>query len=136
MATAPKPKPNKDLPTKRGMKAIQKKLTKPKAAAKPNAVEKLAQNITNRYRVTAREARDIVTAIGTQLQTDVGNRERARTGRTESTGPSGKNLIRQVGETVRAAATGKTGTTSDKIKVKGPLTAQQTLGYEKGKKRK
>ena len=38
---------------------------KPKPTAKKNVIEKLVQDVTNRYRVTAREARDIVTAVST-----------------------------------------------------------------------
>lgn len=38
----------------------------PKGGA--NTVDKLVQNITNRFRVTAREARDIVTAVSTAAE--------------------------------------------------------------------
>lgn len=99
-------------------------------------IDKVVSDITNRYRVTAREARDIVTAVGTHMQTAVGNQTKKRTGDASSVGPSGKNLIKQVKETAVAAATGKKGTTSDKVKVSGPMSAQSTLGYQKGKKRK
>jgi hypothetical protein len=98
MATAPKPKPK----------------TKPKAAPKPNAVEKLAQDITNRYRVTAREARDIVTAVGTAglgIARDV-KRDR----RDFFTTPTVKNLKKQIAETKTAATTGQSGTSSEELK--------------------
>jgi hypothetical protein len=73
-------------------------------ASQPNKVEKLIQDVTNRYRVTAREARDIVTAAGTAAT-------------SASSGFQGKeslqNISRQVKETVKAAKTGKKGTASD-----------------------
>ena len=107
-------------------------------ATKPKPQDRVAliQGITNRFRVTAREARDIVTAVGTVWQTEFENAKKQRTGYSNSQGPSGKNIIKQVGETARAAATGKKGTTSDRVKVSGPMSAQSALGYEKGKKRK
>jgi hypothetical protein len=37
--------------------------------AKPKDEKSLIQDITNRYRVTAREARDIVTSVGTVIKT-------------------------------------------------------------------
>jgi hypothetical protein len=116
MAISPKPKP------------------KAKPVSKPNAIEKLAQDVTNRYRVTAREARDIVTSVGTALTQSAFPKSVDR-------GPTFKNIGRQVKETAVAAATGKKGTTSDinaRMLNKGFLKGDINLfeGYEKGKKRK
>lgn len=98
--------------------------------AKGMAKDSLIQDITNRFRVTAREARDIVTAVGTAAQASTSSE------RQQSRGPAGKNLAKQVKETVRAATTGKKGTTSDVVPVRGPITAQYTGRYKSGTKRK
>lgn len=98
----------------------------------------LIQDITNRYRVTAREARDIVTAIGTSLNQPTKkavdkNYPGAAAGRNVEA--ASKNLRRQISETISAAKTGKKGTTSDKTNTKGFLSPK--IGpYEKGTKRK
>jgi hypothetical protein len=85
------------------------------APQKPNKVEKLIQDVTNRYRVTAREARDIVTAVSTAgksaLTMQVGDASQVK--------KAGKNIVKQVKETGVAAATGRKGTTSAKS-VKNP----------------
>ena len=96
-----------------------------------DAIAKIAQDITNRYRVTAREARDIVTAVGTAQQSGWAKERKD----VANQGPGGKNLIKQVGETVRAAATGKKGTTSDVVKSKNVPGGQILSGYKKGKQR-
>jgi DNA gyrase/topoisomerase IV subunit A len=57
----------------------------------------IIQNITNRYRVTAREARDIVTAVGTYL--DAPNIKSAKSAE--------KNLAKQVKEAGSALKSGK-----------------------------
>lgn len=96
-----------------------------KSAAKDN----LIQDITNRFRVTAREARDIVTAVGTLAQSATSSKN------PQSQGPAGKNLIKQVKETASAAATGKKGTTSDRVPVSGKMTSQSTGRYNRGNQR-
>ena len=104
---------------------------------KPNAAEKIIQDITNRYRVTAREARDIVTAVGTAATS-------ASSGFLVK--ESLKNVGRQVKETAKAAKTGKKGTTSDTARknAKTPVTSGITgksmgtttgPGYQTGKQR-
>ena len=103
--------------------------------ASADAAAKIVQDITNRYRVTAREARDIVTAVGNIATRGMYPQEPA------AKGPLGKNLVKQVKETVTAAKTGKKGTTSDVIgkaipKSEGGRPGDVTLGYTKGKKRK
>lgn len=82
--------------------------------SKSNKKESLIQSITNRYRVTAREARDIVTAaatLGTSVKRDVssgyGN---------FFTSHAAKNLGTQIKETAKAATTGKTGTSARVIR--------------------
>jgi hypothetical protein len=121
------------------MKKTAAPMKKEMAPAKSKAEVKksLIQDITNRFSVTAREARDIVTAVGTGLQTQVADATSKRVGyKTGQTGPSGKNLIKQVKETAVAAATGKKGTTSDQIPVSGSLSAQYQKDYKRGTKRK
>ena len=71
--------------------------------SKPDKKTSLIQDITNRYRVTAREARDIVTAAAT-LGTAIGSPSK-----TASTVKAAKNLGTQIKE---AAKVGQTGTTS------------------------
>lgn len=91
----------------------------------------LIQDITNRYRVTAREARDIVTAVGTLGRTVVdknvipggsgtlAGKNIEKVGRGVSRGSqieaATRNIVKQVGETASAATTGKKGTTSAKV---------------------
>ena len=105
--------------------------------AKPKDQKSLIQDITNRYRVTAREARDIVTAVGT-----VAGRA-AKGGDATGKGKDIANLKKQIKEVGVAAKTGKKGTTSDiegrtveMPKGSGRYTLDRTYGYEKGKKRK
>jgi hypothetical protein len=84
-------------------------------APKPKDKESLIQNITNRYRVTAREARDIVTAIGTvgnaAYNTISVNKKVTPISKKNLVG-SVKNLGTQVKETAVANVTGVKGTTS------------------------
>jgi hypothetical protein len=99
--------------------------------AKPKDKKSVIQDITNRYRVTAREARDIVTAISTLGRTVVDkNINRAgvydTTKKGKSINASGsasairaagvRNLAKQIGEVYTAATKGKSGTKSAKIK--------------------
>jgi len=113
--------------------------------AKSNKVEKLIQDITNRYRVTAREARDIITAAGTVVKTD-NSPQQGMGFRGTSRKTAVKNLKKQVVETAKAAATGKKGTSSDTMgypkNYKGITDKRQSSGgtmdypYVKGAKRK
>ena len=104
------------------------------AKAKDN--KSIIQDIANRYRVTAREARDIVTAVSTAARTvtdtnvsgrggggggvarvtkkgeAVGRREVASEVRARSV----RNIAKQVGEVYTAATKGKSGTQSAQIK--------------------
>ncbi len=103
-----------------------------------NKKESLIQDITNRFSVTAREARDIVTAVSTATTS-------ASSGFQEK--ESLKNVARQVKETVKAAKTGKKGTASDIARKNQvtPVTSATTgksmgtiksSSYTKGQKRK
>lgn len=115
--------------------------------AKPKSKNDLIQNITNRYRVTAREARDIVTAVGTAG--NVLKNKKAVKGQRDlapsSIKPVVKNIARQVVETGRAARTGKKGTSSDKLVKKDPNKPysnskregiDRSFEYKKGTSRK
>ena len=80
-----------------------------KSAAKDN----LIQDITNRFRVTAREARDIVTAVGTAVGAATSKDITYNKGsRAKAVSAAAKNLGTQIKETGVAATTGKKGTTS------------------------
>jgi len=82
-------------------------MAKPKAGIASNII----QDITNRYRVTQREARDIVTAISTAAQA-TGNKN-VRSPQTMR--DAAMDVKKQVKETVKAATTGKKGTGAAKI---------------------
>lgn len=104
------------------------------AKAKDN--KSIIQDIANRYRVTAREARDIVTAVSTAARTVTdsnvsgragGGGGTARTTRNDKAvggretvgltrGRAAKNIAKQVGEVYTAATKGKSGTKSAQIK--------------------
>ena len=108
-------------------------------AAKKKKNDNLSLNnlkvIANRFNVTAREARDIVTAVSTLGRTFVDPNVKGRAlditkrgkkvGRTwdgsETKSKAARNLAKQVGEVYTAATKGKSGTKSAKIKsVKQP----------------
>jgi len=76
-------------------------------APKKNALSE----ITKRFGITAREARDIATAVGT-----LGKAVTTLPGKGLSTKKAVKNLGRQVSEAKTAAVKGKTGTTSMQYK--------------------
>ena len=102
---------NKDLPTKKNMKIVQKNLSTKK---KPVDNKSLIQDITNRFRVTAREARDIVTAVSTAAQ--YRNSENQGTYKDLK-----KDVVTQIKEVGKAAVTGKGGTKPSQ-KYKGVVT--------------
>ena len=81
--------------------------------AKPKDKASLIQDITNRFRVTAREARDIVTAVGTAAGAATSKDITYGSGsRSKAVTAAAKNLKKQIKETAVAATTGKKGTTS------------------------
>ena len=98
-------------------------------AAKKNK-QSIVDDITKRFRVTAREARDIVTAVSTAARTVTDSNVRGRaldvTKRNKPVGTTysgsdtrakaARNLAKQVGEVYTAATKGKSGTKSAQIK--------------------
>ena len=93
------------------------------------AVNKALSEITKRFNITVREARDIATAVGTLA-------ESKNTGRAKQ---NIVNLAKQVKEVGSAAAQGKKGTSSNRISSgeinnKGKSIKYGT--YVKGSKRK
>ena len=122
--------------------------------AKSKDKKSIIQDITNRYRVTAREARDIVTAVGTLGRTVIDKnivpdytKKNANAGKAISTGgggsraqiseAAGRNLVKQVRETASAALKGKKGTVSAKIKTDTRDSMGNPRGgmYQSAKKR-
>jgi hypothetical protein len=102
-------------------------------AQKPKDTTSIIQDITNRYSVTAREARDIVTSVSTYLKTlnRVKPDPRGLTPTAQSMAAlskSGSDVKKQIKETFTAATTGKKGTTAAKA------TAPREV--KMGKKRK
>ena len=107
-----------------------------KKTAKPSTVQQVAK----RFGITAREARDIATAVGTLGKAAVVTAQFP--GMNKGVAKSAaKNLVKQVKETGTAATTGKKGTTSSKAvttsydKRIGKL-APATAKIAKGTKRK
>ena len=85
----------------------------------------LAQDITNRYRVTAREAKDIVSSIASAVK--------------QPSKATTSNVAKQVAETAKAAATGKSGTTAGYVGqakgVMGGAKGGEANTYRKGTNR-
>lgn len=105
--------------------------------------------VAKRFGITAREARDIATAVGTATQNlrnpnILGTKPFSRkTGKAGALRPTAGNVIKkQIKETVIAAKTGKKGTTSPQLKDTGKKSKTRDGGtmpkfkYEEGKKRK
>lgn len=82
--------------------------------AKPKDKESLIQDITNRFRVTAREARDIVTAASNIARSTIATTQYPDKAGRKQVASSIKDLTKQVKETGKAAVTGKSGTTAGK----------------------
>jgi len=104
-----------------------------KATAKKTAPKSLASKVVSRAKTVAREVRDIPTAVGTTAKafTKTGSNPNQRYSAKKQ---SIRNLATQVREVGRAAAKGKSGTSSGKV-VMGKETNRPT-GVSKGKKRK
>jgi hypothetical protein len=94
--------------------AFKKQAAKP--AAKPAARSKSGAStvaaVAKRFGVTAREARDIATAVGTLA---VGTKRNIKGDLYSSSKMPVQNLVRQVKEVGTAAVKGKRGTTSDEM---------------------
>jgi hypothetical protein len=124
------------------MAQMKKKAAAPKPAQKATpkkAVDNksLVQDITNRFRVTAREARDIVTAVssaaGLAFDKNAYSSEREGTTKMGEVGKAVKNIGKQIKETGTAAKTGKKGTTGG---FKGTNVGEYPYIYVDGKKRR
>jgi hypothetical protein len=108
----------------------QMKKAAPKGGSGINAIAK-------RFGITAREARDIATAIG-----NVGAvvRNQAKTGAAggakKQLGAAAKEIKKQVGETAKAAATGKKGTPSKQYMTLTGDQPARIMAPSSGKKRK
>ena len=113
--------------------------------AKKKDKQGIIDDITKRFRVTAREARDIVTAVSTLGRTVTDSNVRGRglditkrgkkVGSTfdgsETKSKAARNLAKQVGEVYTAATKGKSGTKSAKIKsVKAKSGSGMTIGED------
>jgi hypothetical protein len=130
------------------------KSMKSKEKIKTSKKESLVDNITKRYRVTAREARDIVTAVSTAARTVTDpevrgmgvhyvtkNGKRVKGGEApqgrELTAKTLRNVAKQVGEVYTAATKGKSGTRSAQIKsLKSPAGTLEGTYYQLESKRK
>jgi len=107
-----------------------------KAKPTPNKTKMgLIQDITNRFSVTAREARDIVTAVGTYgtLKFNPDSQYDRYSTRKIEQGKAVKNIKKQISETVTAAKTGKKGTSSGQA---GMGDGEVPYTYFTGPKRK
>ena len=109
--------------------------------AKPKDKESVIQDITNRFRVTAREARDIVTAVttlGKAVVTPEKNYGSLRKNKSATIVKTVGNIAKQAGETYTAATKGKSGTTAIKLNTmsRGASGMPRDVEYETGKKRK
>jgi hypothetical protein len=104
--------------------AVKKKTTK---TAKPSTIAQVAK----RFNITAREVRDIATAVSTAARTVVDPNVRqagvsgvmkkgmnvgGRVTPSEVKAKAGRNIAKQIGEVYTAATKGKSGTKSAKIK--------------------
>jgi hypothetical protein len=111
---------------------------KPVAKATTKAAPKggsTVQQIAKRFGVTAREARDIATAVGTvaALKFDKNAQYGRYTYPQAERRKAVKDLKKQVSETVRAAKTGKKGTTPGHAILE---EGEYPYTYGKGSKRK
>lgn len=106
-------------------------------APKKNAMS----DIKKRFGITAREARDIATAVGTFTKaaaTPASRYGNTYKGKKVTLIKAAGNIAKQTGETVTAAAKGKKGTTSLKLKTmtRGTSGLPRDVEYKQGKKRK
>ena len=134
------------LKSKPGMKVTQLKQTNldKTAGSRSKAGGSTVAAVAKRFGVTAREARDIATAVGTAVQSArnpnvLGTKAKAGS----PTRPTAGNVLKkQIKETITAAKTGKKGTTSPKLSdtgKKSTLDSGRTMPvfkYQEGKKRK
>ena len=133
--------PGKFIGTNEAEKAKEAKRIregKPTYSGKPKAKPSTVQQVAKRFGVTAREARDIATAIGTLGKAGVAAAQFPSLNKGTVKAAT-KNLVKQVKETGTAAKSGKKGTTSGKS---GTTSANKYTGvpevtvYRGGTKRK
>lgn len=120
-------------------KNVESKLNK--MTAKPAAKENLIQDITNRFRVTAREARDIVTAVGTlgkAVATPAGSYGSKTKNKAATIVKAAGDVAKQAGETATAATKGRSGTSAIKLNTmaRGASGLPKDVEYKTGTKRK
>ena len=118
------------------MKKTAAKGTAKKMATKPSTVQQIAK----RFGVTAREARDIATAVGTlgKAALSPSGTFGGQTKKVPSIVRSGLDVAKQIGETATAARTGKSGKSANKLKTMARATSglPADVEYMSGKKRK
>ena len=128
---------------------VKSKSTKKNSPSLASKVGGAAGKIAKRAKTTAREARDVATAVGTAAKAVAGSKGKQeqygtsagfKGAKKRNIGSALKNVGKQIKETGKAAATGKKGTTSDKFipMSERSKTAkyQDTVLYRSGKKRK
>ena len=97
--------------------------------------------VAKRFNITAREARDIATAVGTlgkAVLTPGSNYGSLSKNKSVTVAKAVKDVAKQAGETAVAAGTGKSGTTALKLKtmVRGKGGLPIDVEYKTGTKRK
>ena len=127
----------------------------PLPAKRESNKQSIVDDITKRFRVTAREARDIVTAVSTAARTvtdkkvrDIGPVRVEKRGKrvagsgeapfgSELRAKAARNVAKQVGEVYTAATKGKSGTKSAQIKsIKDKAGNTRNVAYSLETKRK
>ena len=111
------------------------------AAKKPPAKPSTVQQVAKRFGITAREARDIATAVTTLGKAVVvpgRNYGSLAKNKPATIVKSVGNISKQAGETYTAATKGKSGTTAIKLNTmaRGASGFPSDVEYETGKKRK
>jgi hypothetical protein len=117
--------------------AQMKKTAAKKAAAKPSTVQQVAK----RFGITAREARDIATAVttlGKAVVTPGGDYGSARKGKGATIIKTAGDIAKQAGETYTAATKGRSGTSAIKLNTLSRKTSgmPNDVEYKTGTKRK
>jgi hypothetical protein len=108
-----------------------------KKTAKPSTVASVAK----RFGITAREARDIATAVGTlgkAVATPAGNYGSKSKNKAATVVKAAGNVAKQAGETFTAATKGKSGTSAIKLNTmaRGASGLPKDVEYKMGTKRK
>jgi hypothetical protein len=117
--------------------AQMKKTAAKKIAAKPSTVQQVAK----RFGITAREARDIATAVttlGKAVVTPGKDYGSARKGKGATIIKTAGDIAKQAGETYTAATKGRSGTSAIKLNTLSRKTSgmPNDVEYKTGTKRK